>query len=169
MNNLVLTSFTTLGNGISNYTAQNIGAGKKERIRQGIQAGLRMVWMLCVPFFLLYFFLGETCIRFFLDSPTETAIQTGILFLRILSPFYFVVSTKLVADGALRGAGLMRYFMIATFTDLILRAGLALILSQTSLGSTGIWCAWPIGWVMGTALSVLFYLRSFVWQSRRKK
>ena len=169
MNNLVITSFTTLGNGISNYTAQNIGAGKKERIRQGIQAGLRMVWMLSVPFFLLYFFLGETCIRFFVDSPTETAIQTGILFLRILSPFYFVISAKLVADGALRGAGLMRYFMIATFTDLILRAGLALILSQTSLGSTGIWCAWPIGWVMGTALSVLFYLRSFVWPSQQKK
>ena len=34
---------------------------------------------------------------------------------------------------------------------------LALILSKTALGVTGIWCAWPIGWCTATVLSVLFY------------
>ena len=81
--------------------------------------------------------------------------------LRILSPFYFVVAAKLAADGVLRGAGLMKPFMIATFTDLILRVVLAMILSRTSLGSTGIWCAWPIGWILGAALSLFFYRRAF--------
>ena len=52
MNNLVITSFTTLGNGISNYTAQNIGAEKPERVRQGFGAGLKLVWLLCVPLLL---------------------------------------------------------------------------------------------------------------------
>ena len=37
-------------------------------------------------------------------------------------------------------------FMIATFTDLILRVGIAAVLSATALGSTGIWMAWPVGW-----------------------
>ena len=54
----------------------------------------------------------------------------------------------------------MRQFVIATFTDLILRVVLAFILSATALGSTGIWCAWPIGWGVATALSVLFYRAS---------
>ena len=81
--------------------------------------------------------------------------------MKILSPFYFVVSAKLAADGILRGAGLMRPFMIATFTDLILRVSLAIVLSGTSLGSTGIWCAWPIGWVIATGLSLYFYHRAF--------
>ncbi len=125
LNNLVITSFTTLANGISNYTAQNIGAAKRNRVRQGLQAGLKMVWLLCVPFCLLYFFAGEALVRFFMDEPTELALKTGIVFLRILSPFYFVVSVKLAADGVLRGAGMMRQFMIATFTDLILRVTLA--------------------------------------------
>ena len=58
--------------------------------------------------------------------------DTGMLFLRILSPFYFVVSVKLVADGILRGCGLMVRFMIATFTDLILRVGIAAVLSATA-------------------------------------
>ena len=161
MNNLVITSFTTLGNGISNYTAQNIGAGKRERIREGFKAGIRMVWMLCIPFTVLYFFFGHIFIRFFVDHPSDIALQTGVTFLRILSPFYFVVSAKLVADGILRGSGMMRQFMIATFTDLILRVTLAILFSRTALGSTGIWCAWPIGWAVATVLSLLFYRRAF--------
>lgn len=44
---------------------------------------------------------------FFLDAPTQLALDTGVIFLRVLSPFYFVVSAKPVADGNLRGAGLI--------------------------------------------------------------
>lgn len=157
LNNLVITSFTTLGNGISNYTSQNIGAAKLSRIKDGFKAGIKIVWMLSLPFFVLYFFGGKLCLQIFLDNPTEQAIHTGTMFLRILSPFYFVVSAKLVADGILRGSGLMKYFMIATFTDLILRVALAYALSHTILGATGIWCAWPIGWTVSTILSISFW------------
>lgn len=156
LNNLVITSFTTLGNGISNYTAQNIGAQKMERVKQGFRAGLKLVWILCVPLFLAYFFAGRYLVFLFMDNSTGPAIDTGIQFLRILSPFYFVVSAKLVADGILRGAGLMRNFMIATFTDLILRVALAIGLARV-FGSIGIWCAWPIGWTIAMCMSVCFY------------
>lgn len=157
LNNLVITSFTTLGNGISNYTAQNIGAQKLSRVKSGFRAGVKLVWILSLPLFLLYFFAGRYVLYLFLDNPTETALQTGTMFLCILSPFYFVISAKLVADGILRGSGLMVRFMIATFTDLILRVTLALIFSRTSLGATGIWYAWPSGWVAAAILSILFY------------
>lgn len=159
LNNLVITSFTTLANGISNFTAQNLGAGKSERIRDGFKAGLKMVWIISIPLVLLYFFAGKQLLYLFLDNPTNTAIHTGIMFLCILSPFYFVVSAKLVADGIIRGAGLMSRFMITTFTDLILRVVLAIILSK-QFGSTGIWCAWPIGWSIATTLSVIFYKKA---------
>ena len=159
LNNLVITSFTTLANGISNFTAQNLGAGKSERIRDGFKAGLKMVWIISIPLVLLYFFAGKQLLYLFLDNPTNTAIHTGIMFLCILSPFYFVVSAKLVADGILRGAGLMSRFMITTFTNLILRVVLAIILSK-QFGSTGIWCAWPIGWSIATTLSVIFYKKA---------
>lgn len=158
LNNLVITSFTTLGNGISNYTAQNLGAKKLDRVRQGFGVGVKLVWALSLPLFLLYFFGGNIVLKLFLDAPTQTALHTGIMYLRILSPFYFVVSAKLVADGILRGASLMKNFMIATFTDLILRVVLAFGFSKTALGATGIWCAWPIGWCVATVLSIRFYL-----------
>ena len=157
LNNLVITSFTTLGNGISNYTAQNLGARKLDRVKQGFGVGVKLVWMLSLPLFLLYFFGGNIVLKLFMNTPTELAMQTGIIYLKILSPFYFVVSAKLVADGILRGAGMMKKFMIATFTDLILRVLLAFCFSRTALGATGIWCAWPIGWCVAAALSIGFY------------
>ena len=103
--------------------------------------------------------LGNIVLKLFMDEPTELAMHTGIIYLKILSPFYFVVSAKLVADGILRGAGLMKNFMVATFTDLILRVVLAFVFSKTALGATGIWCAWPVGWCVATTLSIMFYRR----------
>ncbi len=156
LNNLIITSFTTIGNGISNYTAQNLGAGILSRVKDGFKAGVKMVWILCVPIVVVYILANDFLIRAFMDQPSELAVLSGTLFLKIVPPFYFIISVKLVADGILRGAGLMKQFMIATFTDLILRVALAIVLS-VQFGYTGIWCSWPIGWCIATVLSVWFY------------
>ena len=160
LNNLVITSFTTLGNGMSNYTAQNLGAGKLDRIEDGFKAGLRLVWILCLPFAFAYFFFGRNLMEFFLKEPTQAALSSGFAFLRIVSPFYFVVAAKLVTDGILRGSGRMGQFMKATFTDLILRVILAFAFSGTALKSIGIWCAWPVGWTVATVMSLCYYRKN---------
>ena len=165
LNNLVITSLTTLGNGVSNYTAQNIGAGRYERVRAGFKAALKLVWIISLPLALLYFFAGKPLVMLFMDEPTETAIETGVMFLKIVSPFYLIAAAKLASDGILRGAGMMVKFMAATFTDLILRVVLAFILSGP-FGATGIWSAWPIGWTIATVMSVSFYLGRFVCKKR---
>ncbi len=168
LNNMVITSLTTLGNGISNFTAQNLGAEKYDRIKAGFRAGLKLVWALCLPIVLLYEFAGRWLVYIFMDSPVGAAMDTGVLFLRIISPFYFIVAAKLVSDGILRGAGLMKRFMIATFTDLVLRVALAEILSRTALGTTGIWLSWPIGWTIAAILSIAFYA-TIKWEKRQQE
>ena len=164
LNNLVITSLTTLGNGISNFTSQNLGAKKNERINEGFLAGVKLVWLICIPLVILYLFAGKYLVYLFLDTPSEAALETGIVFLRILSPFYFVVALKLVSDGVLRGAAMMKKFMVATFTDLILRVLLAWLLS-IPFASTGIWLAWPIGWTIAAVMSYFFY-RSHKWDAK---
>lgn len=160
LNTFAITSFTTLGNGISNYTAQNMGAGKKERVREGFFAGIQMAMLIVVPFFAAFFIFGESMINLFMTKDSTVAMQTGIRFLHIISPFYFVVAAKLMADGVLRGAGLMKQFMAATFVDLVLRVILAFLFAG-SLGSVGIWISWPVGWVAATILSMVFYRKNF--------
>ena len=158
LNNLVVTSFTTLGNGISNFTAQNVGAGTYSRVREGFKVGVKMVWIIAIPIVLLYFFASGRLIWIFIDQPSQMALASGSQFLKIVPPFYFVISVKLVADGILRGAGMMAEFMTSTFTDLVLRVTLALLFSR-QFGYMGIWCSWPIGWGIATVLSVVFYRR----------
>lgn len=168
LNNMMITSLTTLGNGISNFTAQNMGAAKFDRVKAGFPAGLKLVWVLCVPLVLLYEFAGKWLVFIFLDSPAGEAMETGVMFLRIVSPFYFIVAAKIVSDGILRGAGLMKKFMVTTFTDLILRVALAEILSRTALGTTGIWISWPIGWTIAAILSIVLYATS-KWPDGKQK
>lgn len=156
LNNLVITSFTTLANGLSNYTAQNMGAGILTRIKDGFKAGVKMVWLLCIPIVALYLAAAKALVTFFINEPSQLALTSGTRFLYIVAPFYFIISVKLIADGILRGAGLMKNFMIATFTDLILRVILAITLAG-QVGYTGIWCAWPIGWTIATVISITFY------------
>lgn len=159
LNNLVITSFTTIGNGISNFTAQNLGAGKNHRIKEGFRAGIKLVWLLCIPFCILYLGFNKYLLLLFLDETSATALFTGQQFFYILSPFYFIAAVKLVADGILRGTSAMIPFMAATFTDLILRVVLAFLLSSLFHSPLGIWSAWPIGWIIATGMSVTFYRR----------
>lgn len=156
LNNLVITSFTTIGNGISNFAAQNIGGKMYDRVKEGFKAGIKLVWGLCIPFCLLYICFGRYLLLMFMDGSRTQALSTGEQFLWILSPFYFVISAKLVADGILRGAGAMKQFMTATFTDLFLRVALAFLLSGLLDSAVGIWMSWPIGWCIATVISITF-------------
>ena len=164
LNNLVITSLTTLGNGVSNYTAQNLGAGSWYRVKEGFKAAVKIVWLLCAPIIILYLLANESLIKIFMDDPSQLALMSGTQFLNIVAPFYAVISVKLVADGILRGAGLMKQFMLATFTDLILRVILAVTFSK-QWGYLGIWCAWPIGWCIATTVSLWFY-RNGPWKTK---
>ncbi len=160
LNTFTITSFTTLANGLSSFTAQNVGAGEAGRVREGLWAGIRLAFLIAVPFAAAFFFFGSTMIRLFLpaNAGVGKALSTGAAFLKIVSPFYFVVSVKLMADGVLRGAGAMKQFMAATFTDLVLRVLLAFVFSSVpALGSSGIWLSWPVGWTMATVVSCMFY------------
>lgn len=159
LNNLLVTALTTLGNGISAYTAQNLGAGNRERVRQGHRAGIKLVCVLCIPVTLLYFFLPRQLMQIFLDNPSEAALRSGALFLKTVSPFYCMLALKLVTDGVLRGAEHMKEFTADTFIGLFLRIFLARTLSATALGVAGLWLAWPLGWMGATISALLFYRR----------
>lgn len=125
-----------------------------------------MVWLLCIPIFLMYFFCGSKLISVFMEHSDGAAVSEGVSFLKVVSPFYFLIAVKLVSDGILRGSGMMREFMFGTFVDMVMRVVLAFILSGI-LGSIGIWLAWPGSWLLGTVLSVFFY-RKGIWSRQEK-
>ncbi|MEG1924455.1 MAG: MATE family efflux transporter [Ruthenibacterium sp.] len=156
LNSFAIMGFSTLGSGLSNFTAQNIGAGQVQRVKQGFHAGVVLTLCVAVPFVIAYACFGTQMVGIFMANPSAQALQVGVDFLKIVSPFFIVISIKLMADGVLRGAGSMTCFMIATLADLVLRVVLAFVLAP-HFGAVGIWMSWPIGWVIATGLTMLFY------------
>ncbi|WP_034785418.1 MATE family efflux transporter [Eubacterium xylanophilum] len=162
LNTFAITSFATLGNGLSTFSAQNLGAGSYTRIKKGFFSGAALSWIISIIFFVAYFFFAENVLLLFIENRTGEALATGRQFLHIVAPFYFIICIKLLSDGGLRGLGDMSKFMISTFTDLILRVGIAYVLVNY-YGSTGIWISWPIGWVIAAIISTCF-----IWSNIKK-
>lgn len=162
LNTLTVNCLSTVANGVSNFTGQNVGAKKPDRVRAGCRAAIGTALGFALLFTFLYLVFGRALIGLFLETGGgEKALEIGRTFLLIVSPFYVVVGVKLVLDGVFRGAGATRYFTATTFTDLILRVALAFILPVfiPSLTGSNIWVAWPVGWAVSCALGLCFYFR----------
>jgi Na+-driven multidrug efflux pump len=158
LNTFALTMFGAFSTALASYVAQNFGANKIERISGGIKACMGLSLLLVVPITIAYTFFGDKMMLLFVNGDALGVIQVGQTFLHWAAPFYIVVTTKVIFDSALRGAAAMKYFMITTFADLILRIVFA-GLFQPAFGSTGIWMAWPFGWICGMVLSLIFYFK----------
>lgn len=157
LNTFSITSLTTLGSAVSSFAAQNFGAGKIERVKQCFKSGTVMMWIISVPFMICFLGFGTEMVGIFLSDGNEEIVEEGLKFLLITSPFYPIIAIKFVCDGILRGAGDMKRFMISTLTDFILRVVLAFILS-VPFGEEGVWIAWPVGWVVASIMSYIFYI-----------
>lgn len=163
INNLVIQSIMTVGNGVSSFTGQNIGAGKMERVYKGRRAAMRIMLPVAVSLGLVLAFLGRYPLSLFMQDLSGSAMSHGQDFFRIVGFFYLFVTVKLLTDAVLRGSGDMKSFMTSTFADLIVRTGLVFILSRF-MGPVGIWLSWPFGWALGAILSMVFY-KSGRWRS----
>lgn len=157
LNTFAVNSLVTFGNSVSSFTAQNVGAMQYKRIKEGFKSGAVLSIITAIVFSVVYVAFSETLIGVFMEGDKSVlALTTGKQFLIIVEPFLCFIGFKVVCDGVLRGTGNMKYFMFATFADLVLRVILAFIFSHF-FGAVGIWLSWPIGWGLAVVLSFAFY------------
>jgi putative MATE family efflux protein len=154
-----------IGNAISSYTAQNIGAGKKERVIKGYHAANGMI-IICAAIicFILEFFHNPIIEMFLGKTATMSALVTGNNYLTFMGWCFCLIGFKMAVDGLLCGAGDMKMFTIANFVNLIIRVSLAMTLAP-QFGIAVVWCAVPIGWFANWAISFVQY-RTGKWQSK---
>lgn len=158
LNTFAVNIMACISNGIGSFTAQNIGAGKPERVPDGYKAGAVFTLICLLPFLICYMFFAEFMIGSFSKKLSAEALQTGVSFLRATAPFYAVLGAKLLSDGVLRGAGAMRSFMTSTFSDLLIRVILCYALVPF-IGFAGLLWAWPIGWTLSAIMATVFYFK----------
>lgn len=156
--------FVALGNAYSTYTAQNIGAGNHERVKQGYKASSFIALAMSVLILLILQIFGKLLLTAFMGSEyTPLAFDTGLQYIHFLSFFFIIMGMKSITDGVLRGAGDVMVSTVANFVNLGIRILLAVSLSKT-LGISAVWMALPIGWLANLMISFIRY-RSGVWES----
>lgn len=153
------TCFNACATGLTNYVSQNFGAHKFRRIKQGFRAGLLISTLLTACFVAVSVAFARPLVSLFMpegESETALALSTGVSYIRLVAPFFFVVNIKIMADATVRGCNGNIGFMVSTFADLILRVAFVFILTPF-MGFDGVGWAWDIGWLLGTGIALCFY------------
>lgn len=147
-----------LGNAMSTYTAQNIGAGKKDRVKVGYRYCYLMAGVFAVIICVIMEIWGDLFIRSFLnEGSADTAFQTGMSYVRFISFFYICIGCKATTDGLLRGAGDVVVFTVANLVNLAIRVSVAAVFAPI-IGVQAVWFAVPMGWTANYIISFIRYL-----------
>lgn len=151
-------------NAMSSYTAQNIGAGKMDRVKEGYKANMFMVIIFSIIITSTIFLFGPALINLFMDSSANVEVlQHGMSYMKIVSTFYILMGVMFTSNGLLRGAGDMKFFMASSLFNLLARLIVAYTLSRY-IGSIAIAVSIPIGWLVGGGISFLRF-KSGKWKN----
>lgn len=154
------------GNAVATFTAQNVGAGKHERVREGYRSAYGMVFGFAAVICIAVLLSRKALIGMFLDgAENAAAYETGISYLSFIAFFYVLIGLKAITDGVLRGSGDVGVFMAANLINLSIRVSAAYLLAPV-LGAAAVWYAEPMGWAVNYLLSFLRY-KSGKWSTKK--
>ena len=145
--------FVSIGNAVSPFVSQNLGANKTQRIKKGYHAALVLDVCFAALAFLVIETLHTQISSLFLGKDgTALAYQVSGDYMRWLGYFFIFMGIKMATDGVLRGLGIMQPFLIANMVNLAIRLSVALI-GAPRFGIDFVWLAVPAGWLANFLVS----------------
>lgn len=148
-----------LGMAMATYSAQNFGANKISRIRQGVQFTALVSLFIATSMSLLVRYVGRDMISVFLNEENAFIIETGKTYLGISTLFYFFLGMIFIFRNTLQGMGRVWLPLISSLTELFLRSFAALYLAS-KMGYQGIFYASPAAWIGAAAVITAGYIRT---------
>ena len=153
--------FVSIGNAVSPYISQNLGAKKIDRLKKGYHAALVLDLCFAVIAFAVIETLHTQISSLFLGKDgTALAYQVSGDYMRWLGYFFIFMGIKMATDGVLRGLGIMRPFLIANMVNLAIRLSVALLCAPR-FGIAFVWLAVPAGWLANFLVSYAALRRSW--------
>ena len=159
IDNIVTVPLSAVGNAMSPYTAQNIGAGKKERINTGWKSALAIILSFSILICIILQTFNTEIISMFLGADgSAAAYRTGEEYLSYLGWFYGILGFAFVTGGVLRGMGKMASFTAASIANLSLRVIGAMVFAPL-YGVGIVWYVVPLGWILYFSICYVSYRR----------
>ena len=154
---ICIVPMSAIGNSLSSYTAQNMGARKNHRVITGYHVANRMVLVCAAVICLVLELFHDAIITFFLgEDGTDVALATGNDYLIFMGWFFCLIGFKMAVDGLLRGAGDMKMFTVANLANLLFRVTASMALAPV-FGLRMVWVTVPVGWLINWAISYARY------------
>ena len=148
------------GNAFSTFIAQNFGAGRSDRIRQGIRSAVIVTTVFAFTVSALVFWLSPWLMSMFVSESESEIIAIGVEYLRIEGSFYVGIGYLFLLYGLYRALAMPSMSVVLTVVSLGTRVVLAYALAAIpSVGYTGIWWSVPIGWALADLTGLWYYRR----------
>ncbi len=146
------------GNAFSTFVAQNFGAGKGERIHQGIRCAFLITIVFSLIVSLSVFFFAKPLMLIFVRPDEAEILRIGAEYLRIEGTFYFGIGILFLFYGYYRAIRMPGISVVLTILSLGTRVVLSYWLASIpSIGVTGIWWSIPIGWFLADLAGITYY------------
>lgn len=157
------------GNAFSTFIAQNYGAKREERIRQGLKGAVILSMLFCMAVSAVVYAFAEPLMGLFVEPGEKEILACGVEYLRIEGVFYCGIGCLFLLYGLYRALGRPGMSVVLTVISLGTRVALAYFLSGIpAIGVRGIWWSVPIGWALADLAGIGYYLRRkkqlFSWQ-----
>ena len=148
-------------NAFSIFISQNRGAGKQDRVDQGVRSSVKMSMLFCIVVSVFVVLMAKYLMMIFIQ-PTETdIIQIGIGYLRIEGTFYCGIGLLFLWYGYYRAIGQPEMSVVLTVISLGTRVLLAYTLAPVEgIGVYGIWWAIPIGWFLADVTGYVYMMKN---------
>lgn len=161
--------FVALGATMATFTAQNFGANKMARIKQGAKSALGIVITVTAFAVLVLTFFSQNLIQLFMSEPNEEVIKLGAMYLHIIMIFFIFLGLLLLYRNILQGMGQVVVPLLSGTTELIMRTVFAFAFGL-KFGFLGICFATPAAWFGATVVLFSGYKISLlkILKNRRK-
>jgi len=156
---LMILPMQSLALAATTFVGQNLGINQVDRAKRGTRTAFLLSVGLTVSVMLLVLPAAPYLVAFF--NPRQEVVAFGVLFLRFLSPFYVLCCVNQVYSAALRGAGNSRIPMYLMLFSFVLFRQCYLFLMSHFISNTVLPIAmgYPAGWLVCSALTLLYYRR----------
>lgn len=156
--NLVNQIYIAANTALSNYTAQNLGAGNTDRVRAGTRCCIQITVGFSLLMVLVMYLCGHMFMGWFVTD--RQVIETGAQALKLISLFFVFWGLLYVFRGVLNGAGNAGFALVSGILEVVGRMGCAFLLTSIPfIGQWGIWLAEGLTWILVSAAGAICYFR----------
>ena len=163
VNNIATQTMPTLGTAMATYCGQNLGAGKYDRIFDGMRKGFFICIAAAAIGAAICIFGGEFIVSWFVSNPSDEIFSYAMMYLKTVSWFFLPLAMIFLYRNALQGLGEGLVPMLSGVIELVCRF-VAIALLQKPLGYQGICLADPAAWVGAGIPLMITYI---IWKSKK--